>query len=111
MSISCSTFERSESMCHSLKRIVFSLMVVMLLAGLAACNSSNPTKVPANPYALRGGGSCVRLGAHPRGPYVNVRVSHDGYLDHSEPMVVEDPGNPLHLVGGSKFFTDPAHYR
>jgi hypothetical protein len=26
-------------------------------------------------------------------------------------MLVENPKNPLNLVGGSKFFTDPAHYR
>src|SRR5437588_10449633 len=26
-------------------------------------------------------------------------------------MLAEDPTNPLNLVGGSKFFTDPAHYR
>src|SRR5262249_32024826 len=29
---------------------------------------------------------------------------------HSEPMVAENPRNPLNLVGGSKLFTDPAHY-
>jgi hypothetical protein len=25
-------------------------------------------------------------------------------------MLAENPKNPLNLVGGSKFFTDPAHY-
>ncbi|MDQ6661946.1 MAG: glycoside hydrolase [Chloroflexota bacterium] len=42
---------------------------------------------------------------------MNIQVSHDTYAAHSEPMLVEDPKNPLHLVGGSKFFTDPKHYR
>jgi hypothetical protein len=41
----------------------------------------------------------------------NVRVSHDAFPAHSEPMLAQDPANPLHLVGGTKFFTDPAHYR
>ncbi len=53
----------------------------------------------------------MTLGQHPRSPYTNIQVSHDSYKAHSEPMLVEDPGNPLHLVGGSKFFTDPAHYK
>jgi len=26
-------------------------------------------------------------------------------------MVAENPKNPLNLVGGSKFFTNPAHYQ
>lgn len=26
-------------------------------------------------------------------------------------MLLENPRNPLNLVGGSKFFTDPQHYR
>jgi hypothetical protein len=29
------------------------------------------------------GGSCVRLGTHPRAPYQNIRVSHDVYLAQS----------------------------
>jgi len=41
----------------------------------------------------------------------NIQVSHDDALAHSEPMVVENPNTPLNLVGGSKFFTDPAHYK
>ena len=42
--------------------------------------------------------------------FSNVRVSHDAFPAHSEPMLAQDPANPLHLVGGTKFFTDPAHY-
>src|SRR5262249_51179007 len=53
---------------------------------------------------------CATLGPHAQAPFTNVRVSHDAYLAHSEPMLVENPKNPLNLVGGSKFFTNPAHY-
>jgi hypothetical protein len=62
-------------------------------------------------YSLAHGGLCTTLGDRPRPPYANIRVSHDAYLAHSEPMLVENPRNPLNLVGGTKFFTDPAHYR
>jgi hypothetical protein len=41
----------------------------------------------------------------------NVRVSNDFFLAHSEPMIAENPHNPLNLVGASKFFTNPAHYK
>lgn len=41
----------------------------------------------------------------------NVRVTNDGAVAHSEPMVVENPDKPLNLVGGSKFFSDAAHYK
>ena len=41
----------------------------------------------------------------------NIRVSNDAYKAHSEPMLAINPANPLNLVGGSKFFTDPARYR
>lgn len=84
---------------------------------LAACSpgDTNPpvvrsTPEPISPYTLSHGGSCVHLPAHPLPPYNNVQVSHDTYLAHSEPMLAENPANPLNLVGGSKFFTDPAHY-
>ena len=53
----------------------------------------------------------MKLGQRTEEPFANVRVSYDGYLAHSEPMLAENPKNPLNLVGGSKFFTDPAHYR
>ena len=41
----------------------------------------------------------------------NIRVSNDSYKAHSEPMVAINPANARNLVGGSKFFTDPARYR
>lgn len=101
---------------HSSKRVLFLLPLTMLLMGvLAACNTS-PITIQATPtptplYFLSNGGWCVRLGNHPQPPYANIQVSDDRYLAHSEPMLAENPENPLNLVGGSKFFTDPAHYR
>src|SRR5260221_3245470 len=104
------------SMRYSFTRILYILFLVcLLITFLAACDtpsvSITPTPTPEPFYTLPTGGSCVRLGTHPQAPYENVQVSHDTYLAHSEPMLAEDPTNPLHLVGGSKFFTDPAHYR
>src|SRR5712691_3060210 len=90
------------------------LCTVLIISILSACNDSTnkPGQHTSTPfYTLTGGSTCVELGSHPQPPYTNVQVSHDSYLAHSEPMLVEDPHNPLHLVGGSKFFTDPAHYR
>ena len=91
------------------------LLAFLLVLVLSACSQSTTTPVPAPtatpPYTLAGGGSCVRLGQHQQPPYDNVRVSQDGYLAHSEPMLVENPTNPLNLVGGSKFFTNPAKYQ
>jgi hypothetical protein len=98
------------------KRSSFLLLVfVLLLVGCSACSpdtntiTSTPTPIPAN--TIPGGGDCVKLGQHAQAPFANVRVSHDMYLAHSEPMLAENPKNPLNLVGGSKFFTDPAHYK
>ena len=100
---------------HASKRPSFlGLVFVLLLIGCSACSSSistvtvTPTPVPA--YTIPGDGDCVKLSQHAQAPFTNVRVSHDTYLAHSEPMLVENPKNPLNLVGGSKFFTDPAHY-
>lgn len=101
---------------YSRPRIMYLLFATcLLIIGLTACETAPaklaPTPTPMPFYTLPGGGSCVKLGTHPQAPYQNIRVSHDSYLAHSEPMLAEDPNNPLHLVGGSKFFTDPAHYR
>jgi len=96
-------------------RMLLSLLcTVLIISILSACNDSTnkPGLHTSTPfYTLTGGSTCVELGSHPQPPYTNVQVSHDSYLAHSEPMLVEDPHNPLHLVGGSKFFTVPAHYR
>ena len=105
---------------HPSKRFKFFLLAAgFLLAGLSACSpteisitatpTATPTSIPA--YSLPGGGACVQLVQHPQGPFANIRVSHDSYLAHSEPMLAENPKNPLNLVGGSKFFTDPAQYK
>jgi BNR/Asp-box repeat len=59
---------------------------------------------------LLGGGPCVTLVRHPQPPYANIQVTHDAYPAHSEPEIAENPANPLELVGGSKYFTDSAHY-
>lgn len=96
------------------KWAIFVGLLCMVSLTLAGCDqqAGPPGRTqPVDPYSLNGGGACVRLGAHPQAPYVNIQVSHDSYLAHSETMLVEDPQNPLHLVGGSKFFTSPAHYR
>jgi hypothetical protein len=89
------------------------LVVLLLVLLLSACSqaTTRPVPTPTPPYTLAGGGSCVRLGSHPQPLYANVRVSHDSYPAHSEPMLVENPENPLNLVGGSKFFTNPAKYQ
>ena len=71
------------------------LVFVLLLLGCSACSSgistvtATPTPVPA--YTIPGGGDGVKLGQHAQAPFANVRVSHDTYLAHSEPMLVENP--------------------
>ncbi len=99
-----------------MKRRLTLLLLLVLLVSSSACSISSPinltpTPTPTPLYSLAGGGSCVKLGSHPQPPYTNIQVSHDTYLAHSEPMLAENPLNPLNLVGGSKFFTDLAHYR
>jgi hypothetical protein len=100
-----------------IKHTILSLLcAVLAFITLTGCNDTTnkpqvKTPIAAPFYTLPGGGPCVTLGAHPQPPYANIQVSHDTYRAHSEPMLVEDPHNPLHLVGGSKFFTDPTHYR
>jgi len=100
---------------YASKRPSFLVLVfVLLLPVCSACSSGistvtvTPTPVPA--YTIPGGGNCVKQGQPAQAPFANVRVSHDTYLAHSEPMLVENPKNSLNLVGGSKFFTNPAHY-
>ncbi|MGZ3681246.1 MAG: hypothetical protein ACXWQR_22705, partial [Ktedonobacterales bacterium] len=61
-----------------------------------------PLPTPTPMYTIPHGGACVRLGNNPHPPYTNVRVSNDSYPAHSEPMLAENPENPLNLVGGSK---------
>ncbi len=66
---------------------------------------------PSGPWYLANGGTCVQLPTPAPKQVENVRVSHDRYLAHSEPEIAENPRNPLNLVGGSKFFTDPQRYQ
>ncbi len=101
-------------MYHASKRLrLFLLAFVTMLVVCSACspttNTITPTPIPA--YTIPGGGDCVKLSQNAQAPFGNVRVSHDSYLAHSEPMLAENPKNPLNVVGGSKFFTDPTHYK
>ncbi len=80
-----------------------------LFPNLGAGPSPTVTQ-PGGPWYLEGGGACVQLPSPPPKQISNVRVSRDTFLAHSEPHLAENPRNPLNLVGGSKFFTDPAHY-
>jgi hypothetical protein len=63
------------------------------------------------PWYLANGGKCVQLRTPAPTQISNVQVSRDTYLAHSEPEIAENPLNPLNLVGGSKFFTNPARYQ
>jgi hypothetical protein len=87
----------------------------LLLCMLIACSTPSivivktPASTANSVSALPGAGICLKQGKNAQ--QANIRVSHDSYQAHSETMLVEDPTNPLHLVGGSKFFTDPTHYR
>lgn len=89
------------------------IVCIACLVLLASCatSTSHATPTGISDFTLADGGACVQLGPHPQPPYVNIPVGKDTFLAHSEPMLAEDPHNPLHLVGGSKFFTDPAHYQ
>ncbi|MGH2478172.1 MAG: sialidase family protein [Ktedonobacteraceae bacterium] len=95
--------------------LTFMFLLLFMVAcggpGSVVSRPSAPTPRPTPAYTLLRGGACVHLGPHPQPPFANVRVSQDSYLAHSEPMLAENPRNPLNLVGGSKFFTDPRHYR
>ncbi len=80
-----------------------------LLPALGIGPSQTETR-PGGPWYLAGGGSCVQLPSPAPQQISNVRVSQDRFLAHSEPEIAENPLNPLNLVGGSKFFTNPARY-
>lgn len=71
----------------------------------------SPVPACARPAAVKPTASTAPTAASGSTVATNIRVSNDGYLAHSEPMVAINPSNPLNLVGGSKFFTNPAHYR
>jgi len=86
------------------------VLAVAVTIGLLVWAAPRPSLLARAPAATptHAGGACLpKAGA----AIPNVRVSQDAFLAHSEPMLAQDPANPLHLVGGTKFFTDPAHYR
>jgi hypothetical protein len=92
--------------------ILCGFSIVLILTGCAIDPLNIGTApTPAPIFTLKNGGACVKLGTHPTQPYANIQASHDTYADHSEPDVAENPNNPLNLIGGSKFFTDPNHYQ
>jgi hypothetical protein len=86
---------------------VLALALGLLVWAGARSPVSHNTPAATSQATIAGGACLPRPGA----AIPNVRVSQDAYLAHSEPMFAQDPADPLHLVGGSKFFTDPAHYR
>ncbi len=81
-----------------------------LVSRLQVTTSTTRTHGGAGIYSLAGGGACVRLGDAPRPPYANIRTTHDTFQAHSETSVAVDPENPLHLVGGAKYFPDRTRY-
>lgn len=95
------------------KQLTGLFALIVLISG---CSLSAPflaaTPTPTPPfYSLKGGGACVQLGNKSQPPDANIRVSNDTFAAHSEPYLAIDPANPLHLIGGSKFFSDPARYQ
>jgi hypothetical protein len=104
--------------------VIIALVVVVLVAIVAAgtllalhLSSTHFPPVQTTPttggsvVSLPGGGACVTDVPTGHQPYANIQVTKDGYPAHSEPEIAENPANPLELVAGSKYFTDPAHYK
>jgi hypothetical protein len=82
------------------------ILALAAIIGLLVWVAPRTIHLPGVPTVA--GGACLpKAGA----TIPNVRVSHDAFPAHSEPMLAQDPSNSLHLVGGTKFFTDPAHYQ
>lgn len=75
---------------------LFRTLIILILAVL----------VPST--AARAGTDHIRVSLLPA---QNVQVSHDTFVAHSEPMVVQNPTDSANLVGGSKFFTNISRYR
>ncbi len=104
---------------------LIALSVCLVLAALAGGGIFAATRIrPSQPTIGSGSHpqataapSCLpraptsTSGASPTAVAENIRVSDDTYKAHSEPMVAINPANPRNVVGGSKMFTDPAHYQ
>ncbi len=89
-----------------MRRVIIPLLGVLTFAVvLAGCSLRTSQAFQSTPPTSTAS-TCAAASAGP----TNVRVSHDPFLAHSEPMVAVNPRNPLNLVGGSKFFTDPRNY-
>lgn len=94
------------------------LVIVLLLAGsgIFAMLRLHPSPIPQaqrtpTPPCASHTPATASATAATTATAENIRVSNDRYKAHSEPMLAINPDNPLNLVGGSKFFTDSAHYR
>jgi hypothetical protein len=93
------------------RRVLAPILLVALVAGGVVVASHSLTGKGASRQTAGEAKSPAVVCASAQPPYANIQVSHDGYKAHSEPMVAANPRNPLNLVGGTKFFTDPAHYQ
>lgn len=102
---------------------LIALSVCLVLAALAGGGIFAVTRMRASQPTIGSGShpqptaapSCLphapaSTGAATPAVTENIRVSDDTYKAHSEPMVAINPANPRNLVGGSKMFTDTAHY-
>lgn len=99
---------------HTARHLVLiALMICVLLASVSAYAVIRARQLsPSQSPTLQAQQTLVPACAQqPPATAPNIRVSNDAYKAHSEPMVAINPANPLNLVGGSKFFTDPSRYR
>jgi hypothetical protein len=95
--------------------IVLALVVVMVLASVGAfvimrLRQPDSAQQPIAHVTQTPDPTCAQQSPSSSAA-ANIRVSNDTYKAHSEPMLAINPANPLNLVGGSKFFTDPGRYR
>ncbi|MGH2441570.1 MAG: hypothetical protein ACRDFX_00185 [Chloroflexota bacterium] len=86
------------------ERPSFRHALTVLLAGVLALFSITPAIYAAGTAAP----TALPASLTPR--FINVQVSHDTALAHSEPAIAENPVNSHDLVAGSKLFTDTSQY-
>src|SRR5262245_8906412 len=83
---------RSRSPAGPALVVLSSILALAAIIGLLVWVAPRATHLPAVPTVA--GGACLpKAGA----TIPNVRVSHDAFPAHSEPMLAQDPANPLHL--------------
>src|SRR5579859_6911941 len=99
---------------HVSKRLLRIALLGLVILGVSADLALVSTR--GGPWLLFGSATpnhCASAGAGAPAPAPsppNVRVSSDHFVAHSEPMLAENPLNPLNLVGGSKYFTNLQRY-